>query len=128
MTMISFTCRFWNMSKSMLFKISGCSESLWAFKALEGFFTSVDLLVSFKVWNLSKSLVASRMITFIRFFSCVNSEVLLQWRVLCERPSTSWGWTYVEVSDSILTFMLMNMFFHLVFSNIMATLGEWTYS
>ena len=42
-------CYLFEMGFSMLFKISCCSESLSAFRTLEGLFTSVDFLVSFKV-------------------------------------------------------------------------------
>ena len=56
---ISCTLGNWNMGLSMLFKIGCCSESLSAFRTLEGLFTSVDFLVSFKVWYL-ESLIGEK--------------------------------------------------------------------
>ena len=87
----------------MLFKICSCSESLSAFFALEGFITSVDFLVSFKIGNLirfndkilvgiylSEGFVAIWMSALIWLLPSVNSEVFLERRILGERLSTSY--------------------------------------
>jgi len=115
------------MGLSMLLKIGSCSESLSAFRTLERLFTSVDFLVSFKVWNLSKGLVAVRMRTLVRFLSGVNSKVFLQGRVLGERLSTSDGWAYKLGVLCSFHFMFPDMWDYLILVfNDFSTWSVWT--
>jgi hypothetical protein len=48
-TKVFLSIILWDMGLGMLFEISGRSESLCTLSTLEGLFTSVDFLVSFKV-------------------------------------------------------------------------------
>jgi len=84
------------MGLSMLFEICGCRKSLSAFGTLERLFTSVDLLVSLQVGNLSKGFVAAWMGTLVWFFSCMDPKMFLQRRILGKRLSTSDRWTYKD--------------------------------
>jgi hypothetical protein len=74
----SLTLAHRNVGLSMLFEIGRGRESLSAFGTLEGLFTSVDFLVSLEVGDLSKSLVASLMVTLIRLLAGMDPQVFLQ--------------------------------------------------
>jgi hypothetical protein len=77
-------------------QVVGGTESLCAGGTLVGLFTSVDLLVSLEVGDLSEGFVAAGVGTLVWFLSCVDSQVLLQRRVLGERLSTSVKGTYLH--------------------------------
>jgi hypothetical protein len=57
----------------MLLKVSRSGESLGAMLTFERFFTCVDLVVSFKIRNLCERFVAGSMCTLVRFFSGMAS-------------------------------------------------------
>lgn len=78
-----------NVGLSMLFQVGRRSESLATFVALEGLFTSMDLLVPFEVRYLCEGLVAAGMSAFVGLLSGVDPQVLLEGRILSERLATS---------------------------------------
>jgi len=62
----------------VLLEIGRCRESLSAFSTLEGLFTSVDLLVSLEVGDLSEGFLAAGVLTLVGLLSGMDSQVLLQ--------------------------------------------------
>lgn len=64
-------------------------EPLPALFALEGLLTSMDLLVPFEVRYLCEGFAAAWVSALVGLLSCVDSQVLLEGRVLSERLPTS---------------------------------------
>lgn len=94
---VSFPVLLGNVGLSMLLEVGRRSESLSTFIALEGLFTSMDLLVPFEVRYLCEGLVAAVMSALVGLLSGVDPQVLLEGRILSERLATSDRRTHHDV-------------------------------
>jgi len=92
-TMELFALTLVQMGLKMGAVVVAGQELLVALRTLEGLFTSVDFLVSLEVGDLSKSFVASWVLALVWLLSGMDSEMLLQGRVLGKSLSTTFEGT-----------------------------------